>query len=72
MERATLQIEGMSCGHCVRAVTRALEEVRGVRVERVEVGAAEVSYDAGVAAPEGISAAVEEQGYRVAGVGRAS
>ena len=36
MRRATLHIEGMSCGHCLNAVNRALSAVPGVRIERSE------------------------------------
>ena len=72
MERATLTIEGMSCGHCVRAVTRALEEMEDVRVEHVEIGAARVAYDAARTAPERMATALRDEGYEVAHVGRGS
>jgi copper chaperone len=42
MSTITLEIEGMSCGHCVRAVRTALEEVPDVTVERVDLGRASV------------------------------
>ena len=72
MERATLSIEGMSCGHCVQAVTRALQEVEGVRVEHVGVGIAEVSFDPAAATPERIATAVQDEGYEVVSTRRAS
>jgi copper chaperone len=31
-----LKIEGMTCGHCVRSVTQALEAVPGVQAAKVE------------------------------------
>lgn len=71
MERATLTIGGMSCGHCVAAVDRALRGVDGVAVEGVRVGRAEVAYDPARTAPEAIAAAVREEGYEVTDVGRA-
>lgn len=58
-----LQIEGMSCGHCVSAVREALAEVAGVeRVTSVdlETGAATIE---GRAEPRALIAAVEEAGY---------
>ena len=62
----TLQIEGMSCDHCVRAVREALADVSGAVVESVEVGRAVV--DAGPEAPrERLVAAVEAAGYAVTG-----
>jgi len=35
MQRIEVEVTGMACGGCVRAVTRALESVEGVR--RAEV-----------------------------------
>lgn len=56
----------MSCGHCVSAVSRALEAVDGVTVESVGVGGATVSFDPERADPARIARAVEAQGYSVA------
>jgi copper chaperone len=63
MNELVMKIDGMSCGHCVAAVRRALEEVAGVRVEAVAVGSARVAYDAAMVAPAAVVAAVEEAGY---------
>ncbi len=41
----TLTITGMSCGHCVSSVTKALAETEGVQVESVEIGTAKITYD---------------------------
>lgn len=62
----TLQITGMSCNHCVRAVREALERVDGVEVENVEVGSARVRYDDAKTSQEALAKAVEEEGYAVA------
>lgn len=70
MERTTLAIEGMSCGHCARAVERALQALEGVEVERVEVGSARLAYDPARVGPEQIAAAVEAEGYTVRSRGR--
>lgn len=69
MERITIEIGGMSCGHCVGAVTRALQGMKGVEVESVEVGSATVRFDPSVAAAADLARAVEEEGFeaRVAG-----
>ncbi|MFB1489772.1 MULTISPECIES: heavy-metal-associated domain-containing protein [unclassified Thiocapsa] len=57
-----LSIIGMSCGHCVRAVTSALESVAGVEsvVVDLEPGRARVEGQADVAA---LIAAVVAEGY---------
>lgn len=61
--KTELKIEGMSCGHCVRGVTEALEGVHGVRSAQVslETRRATVEHETDVAA---LAAAVEEEGYR--------
>lgn len=41
-EDVVIEIEGMSCGGCVRSVTAALSRVAGVAVRTVEVGRAVV------------------------------
>jgi copper chaperone len=58
----TLRIFGMTCGHCVRAVTAALESVVGVESVAVDL-------DSGLAGVEGradveaLIAAVVAEGY---------
>jgi copper chaperone CopZ len=63
MERLRLSIDGMSCQHCVRAVTEALQQVPGVQVEHVEIGTAVVDYEPGQATEEAIVDAVNDEGY---------
>jgi len=63
MDRITMNISGMSCGHCVGAVTRALESVEGVEVEQVAVGKATVTYDPNTTSPARIAEAIEDEGY---------
>ncbi len=45
MKQVTLKVDGMSCGHCVRAVESALAQVPGVTVEAVQIGSAKVRVD---------------------------
>jgi copper chaperone len=63
METILLEIDGMSCGHCVAGVRRALDALDGVQVADVEVGSASVAYDPGLIDAAGITKAVEEAGY---------
>lgn len=69
MESMHLEIDGMSCGHCVGAVKTALAELPGVRVQDVRVGSADVSYDPSTSSPEQIAEAVREAGYETQGAG---
>ena len=64
MRQATLHIEGMSCGHCLNAVSQALAGAPGVKVESVRIGRAEVDYDERVTSPAAVVAAVADAGYR--------
>lgn len=63
IRQETIQIEGMSCGHCVKAVEAALAAVEGVAVQAVEIGSAQIRYDPGAVDPARIAAALEDAGY---------
>ena len=65
MSKLTMQISGMTCGHCVAGVTRALKGVPGVTVDQVVIGTASVEYDPTATTPADIAKAVEEEGYHV-------
>jgi copper chaperone CopZ len=58
----TLKITGMTCQHCVRAATQALESVPGVTGVQIDLatGLAEVE---GAADPAALVAAVQGAGY---------
>ncbi|MDF1524482.1 MAG: cation transporter [Trueperaceae bacterium] len=60
-----LKIEGMTCGHCTAAVTKALEKVAGVSSAQVDLatGQAHVEGHAELAA---LVAAVQDEGYQAA------
>ena len=62
MKQAAIEIQGMSCGHCVASVKRALGALPG-EVASVDVGSAHVRYDPVAVSPEQIAGAVEEEGY---------
>ena len=58
-----LQIDGMSCGHCVGTVEKALRGLDGVTVGSVTVGAAEVQLDPAKTTREAVISAVTASGY---------
>jgi len=65
----TLKIEGMSCMHCVAAVTKALNAVNGVNSAAVDLDSKTAVIEiTGTVMDETLSAAVEEEGYTVVGV----
>lgn len=64
--KTVLNIEGMSCPHCVRHVTEALEEIPGVQSVSVslEGKTATIEHEDSVAVA-GMKDAVVEAGYEV-------
>jgi len=64
MQLLTVQIDGMTCGHCVEEVTETLKALNGVQVNSVEVGSATVSFDPRKMSSEGIVKAIEALGYK--------
>lgn len=58
----TLQIDGMSCGHCVARVKKALEAVPQVAVTDVQIGQARVTAEDSLALDAAIRA-LDEAGY---------
>lgn len=68
MKTTLLKIDGMTCGHCVQTVEKALRNQTGVRSATVHLdsGAAEVEYEESQVAPEQLVAVVEEEGYAAA------
>ena len=41
----TIKIKGMTCNHCVMAVTRALEKIDGIKNVKVDLTKAEATFD---------------------------
>ncbi len=41
----TIKVKGMSCEHCVKAVTKALQELEGVGDVKVDLNTGQVSYE---------------------------
>lgn len=62
-QKKTLTIDGMHCAHCVEVVRETLESVRGVDVERVEVGTADVAYDPSAVSDDQLSTVLDDAGY---------
>jgi copper chaperone len=58
-------IGGMSCGGCVKSVTRAVSQLTGVRAVDVslEKKAATIEYDGTAIEPAAIVAAIEAAGF---------
>ncbi len=62
-----ITVKGMSCGHCVAAITKALGSLPGVSNIKVDLASGRVSYDS--AAPisrEDLDRVVKMAGYELA------
>jgi copper chaperone len=66
---AVLNVPSVSCNHCKMAIEGAVGALAGVRSVSVDVDAKSVAVDfeAGDVTLETIEAAVQEEGYEVAG-----
>ena len=61
---ATIQVKGMSCDHCRKAVTEAVENIDGTVNVQVDLDQGTASYD-GEADQEAIKAAIRDAGFDV-------
>lgn len=58
-----LKVTGMTCGHCVHAVTTALQDVPGVRAATVDLASASARVEGEAVDAAALIAAVAEEGY---------
>nr|WP_229671838.1 copper chaperone CopZ [Lentibacillus kapialis] len=67
MMEKTLNVQGMSCGHCKMSVEGALNELEGVSAAEVnlEAGKVGVTFDESKVNVDAMKEAVEDQGYDV-------
>lgn len=67
MEKAVLKVDGMSCEHCVRAITNAVGALPGVEQVSVDLKAKTVTfnYDPVQSTLDQIKSEIEDQGYDV-------
>ena len=67
MTTATYDVTGMSCGHCVNAVTGELTKLAGVTDVAVDLDAGQVTVTSETALDPGtVRAAIAEAGYELA------
>lgn len=67
MEQVTLNVSGMSCGHCVKAVEGSVGELQGVNKVAVDLekGLVAVEFDGNLVSLEKIKETIDDQGYDV-------
>ncbi|KII30016.1 copper resistance protein CopZ [Pseudomonas fluorescens] len=57
-------VEGMSCGHCVKAITQAVQAKDSAASVRVDLASKEVGVETALTADQ-VIAAISEEGYGV-------
>ena len=67
MEKVTLNVEGMSCGHCVKAVEGSVGALNGVSTVKVDLEnkKVDVEFDQGEVTLDVIKETIDDQGYEV-------
>ena len=62
MDKKTIEIAGMNCGHCVMSVKKALGKLPGVTVQDVKIGSATLEIDATLTSLSAIHKAIADAG----------
>lgn len=63
-----IKVKGMSCGHCVAAVTKAVASLPGVSNVKVDLASGRVSYDRAAPIPrEDLDRVIRAAGYDLVG-----
>lgn len=67
METITLNVKGMSCGHCVSAVEGSVGKLNGVKEVKVDLenGKVKVEYNSATVSLDEIKETIDDQGYDV-------
>jgi copper chaperone len=67
MENVTLNVKGMSCGHCVKAIEGSVGELKGVENVSVDLENAKVTFqfDSDAVSLDTIKETIDDQGYDV-------
>lgn len=67
MEKVTLQVAGMSCGHCVKTIEGSVGELTGIVNVKVnlEKGSVDVEYNPKDVSLDKIKDTIDDQGYDV-------
>ncbi len=64
---SVLKVKGMSCQHCVMSVTKALNQLDGIKNVQIDLAKGEVRFDnTKSVASDRIQKAITDAGYEVA------
>jgi len=67
MEKVTLNVQGMSCGHCVKAVEGSVGSLKGISSVKVDLKGAKVDieFNEKEVSVDQMKETIEDQGYDV-------
>lgn len=67
MQNVTLNVQGMSCGHCVNSVEKSVSALTGVEQVKVNLaeGLVDVAFDETQVSLDQIKETIDDQGYDV-------
>lgn len=67
MQNVTLNVQGMSCGHCVNSVENSVGALAGVKQVKVNLakGLVDVAFDETQVSLDQIKETIDDQGYDV-------
>jgi copper chaperone len=65
MKDLHIEIVGMTCEHCVRAVRNRLSATPGIMVDDVKVGSVDLKLDESKASMDDVEDAISDEGYTV-------
>lgn len=67
MDNITLNVKGMSCGHCVNSIERSVGSLEGVEQVKVhlETGKVDVAFNQEKVTIDKIKETIDDQGYEV-------
>lgn len=67
VQKTTLNVTGMSCGHCVKAVEESVAKLSGVNDVKVDLesSSVEIAYESDKVNLQQITDTIEDQGYDV-------
>lgn len=65
MSNITLNVQGMSCGHCVNSVEGAVKNLGASATVDLAKGSVTIAYDESTTSLAAIKEAIEDQGYDV-------
>ncbi|MBW5445366.1 copper chaperone CopZ [Cohnella sp. CFH 77786] len=65
MQNVTLNVQGMSCGHCVNSIEGAVKKLGATAKVDLGAGSVAVEFDESKVTLEAIKETIEDQGYDV-------